>query len=144
MEKQKIEPLPSPLPAGFTLQDSASPLANHGVGKIFCDRKDICNECEHIQNHRRHFIENVTPIIEYFKSDLNKINEVKIAMHEADNVKNFSVEFNGPKSVIKHFETCHLCYRLWNHPFRMEWIICYIEQERYSRNKKGLGRRGKR
>lgn len=144
IDKKKSQNPCSHLPEGFDLQDTASSMANHGVGKVFCDRRDICNECEHIQNPKRHFIENVNPIIEHFKGDLNKIDEITITMPDENDAKTFSVEFEGPRNIIKHFETCHLCYRNWNQPFRMNRICDLIEQDKFSKNKKGPGKRGKK
>ena len=146
-KKKTLNPS-SHLPEGFALQDAASPMANHGVGKVFCNRRDICNECEHIQNPKRHFIENVYPIIQHLKGDLNDINKTTITMPDENDCKTFSVEFNQepfePKSVIKHFETCHLCYRYWNQPCRMDRISDIIERDKLCKNKKGLGKRGKK
>ena len=145
IDKKKTQNPPSHLPEGFALQDAASPMANHGMGKVFCDRRDICNECEHIQNPTRHFIENVFPIIQHFKGDLNEINKTTITMPDENDCKTFSVELNEdpfePKIVVKHFETCHLCYRFWNQPFRMDRISDFIEYGKFCRNKKGSGKR---
>ena len=48
IDKKKTQNPPSHLPEGFALQDAASPMANHGMGKVFCDRRDICHESNYM------------------------------------------------------------------------------------------------
>ena len=145
IERLKNAPRTSDFPTRLTRKDEAKPN-----GKVLCDRTD-CNECEYIQNPLRHFHENLSSLMDVFKHDANKINEIKIAMNDENDCRRFSVDlpenYPIPDSVppgILHFEGCHLCYCFWNDSSRPNIVLHSCVQDKITKGKTRTPKRGKK
>ena len=128
------------LPNGLELQSEDSLPRNYSFGKVKCNEAG-CNECEHIQDPIRHFLEKINPIFDKCDRDINKISKISIMKSSENDYRQFMVEypeqeFKINSSVFKHFKECHLCYLFWNHDSFLDICTIGIIQKKCDQRKK--------
>ena len=136
----KFSPKRRNLPIGLELQSEDSIPRSSSFGRVKCNEKG-CNECEHIQDPLRHFLEKINPILDKCDRDINKISKISVTQCSENDYRRFNVEYPEEElkinsSAIKHFKECHLCYLYWNHSIL---DICSISstQKKCEQRRKG-------
>ena len=136
----KLLPKRRNLPSGLELQSEDSLPRNCSFGRVKCNETS-CNECEHIQDPIRHFLEKVNPIFEKCDRDVNKLSKIFIIKSSEDNCRQFNVEYPEEElrinpSAFKHFKECHLCYLYWNLHSVLDICTISITQKKCDQRKK--------
>ena len=138
------------LPDGLKLQCEDNVPSNYSFGgKVQCNENN-CNECKHIPDPSRHFVEMINPIIDQCKGDINKIAKMSISMVDIKDCSRFKVNFQQDElhikpHIFKHFEKCHICFLYWNQTSSLDIIKTCIDQKHIEKHKNlGKSRRGKK
>ena len=128
------------LPAGLEPKTKGNNSSNNGSGQIKCNEA-ACQECVHIQDHQRHFIENINPIIDVLKGDITKLLKISISMSGDVHHKRFIVQYPEELNLnpvnLRHFKECHSCYLHWTDKPLFEHLVSFIiQQKMYDKRKK--------
>ena len=93
------------LPQGLDAQKNTNPKTPRRSKIEYICNVSSCDECKHISDPVRHFLEKISPVIEKCNRDIDKVCSISISESE----QNVPEELGLNLDMFRHFKGCHLC-----------------------------------
>lgn len=113
------------LPQGLDAQKNTNPNTSRRSKIEYICNEPTCDECKHISNPIRHFLEKISPVIEKCNRDIDKVCSITISESNAHVPEELGLNLD----LFTHFKGCHLCLLFWrDRPFFENLVTISIGQ----------------
>ena len=113
------------LPQGLGAQKNTNPKTSRRSKIEYICNEPNCDECKHISNPVRHFLEKISPVIEKCNRDIDKVCSITVSESDAHVPEELGLNLD----MFSHFKGCHLCLLFWrDRPFFENLVTISIGQ----------------